>query len=479
MTEDTPTNSDDATAPVGAISAGAGMSSSSSSRFKRLIIFLVAIATFMCLSLFSGSENELLKETRNQMIGGSISNRTAITATTSSMDNSVRFQLRQQNTRSTGSTIARTYPVVPSSQWCIDGSLRYDQEKRRPMGLCYVKLPKAASSTLAGINKRIARNYARRQQHSNNDDNKGVCIRHDGHQFGMYYKKRILESSFLWTMVRDPAKRALSRVAYTMSGSSGNDDPHPSALYDPRQVIQALKTTDEQFGTVSMGRGGFQLQYTMLTIIDEWSAWNSTFPNLIINPELIKQHVAQVINGYNFIGIIERLDESLVALQLLLGLDTSDILYMSSKVHGTYDRRPIMGNRQSYECVKLASFNTTKDDKELSSKQIVSYVTSDEWFAKNYGDYLLYHAANISLDRTIVETIGLPKFAKALKEYRNMQHLAQRHCHNKVFYPCSTNGIDQIELSNTNCLSNDEACGYKCMYEVYRMRALHDFVMLL
>ena len=69
-----------------------------------------------------------------------------------------------------------------------------------------------------------------------------------------------------------------------------------------------------------------------------------------------EQIVQAILNEYNFVGLVERLDESLVVLRLLLGLDagefqlkdmqvknvclnryiltTGDILYLSSKRHG-------------------------------------------------------------------------------------------------------------------------------------------------
>ena len=48
--------------------------------------------------------------------------------------------------------------------------------------------------------------------------------------------------------------------------------------------------------------------------------------------------VKRVFQEYDFIGVSERFDESLVAMQLLLGIDVGDILYISSNVHGGYDR---------------------------------------------------------------------------------------------------------------------------------------------
>lgn len=39
------------------------------------------------------------------------------------------------------------------------------------------------------------------------------------------------------------------------------------------------------------------------------------------------------------------------------------------------------------------------------SPAVKAYLESPEWFARNYGDYLLYKAANQSLDATI-ENLG-------------------------------------------------------------------------
>jgi hypothetical protein len=44
--------------------------------------------------------------------------------------------------------------------------------------------------------------------------------------------------------------------------------------------------------------------------------------------------VSQVLDGYDFVGVSERMDESVVAFQMLLGLDPVDVMYMSSKKSG-------------------------------------------------------------------------------------------------------------------------------------------------
>jgi hypothetical protein len=65
------------------------------------------------------------------------------------------------------------------------------------------------------------------------------------------------------------------------------------------------------------------VQYSMLTIIHKYSAWNKSDPTLIINPYHIQRHIQQLIHGYNFVdfaGVTKRFDESWVALLLFLGL---------------------------------------------------------------------------------------------------------------------------------------------------------------
>jgi hypothetical protein len=75
---------------------------------------------------------------------------------------------------------------------------------------------------------------------------------------------------------------------------------------------------------------------------------------------------------------------------------------------------------------------------------------SDEWRAKNYGDYLLHAAAIKSLGFTIDQVIGRSVFEKALQEYRQWKQEVSKECHYglEVFLPCSPSGEAQVELAN-------------------------------
>jgi hypothetical protein len=100
--------------------------------------------------------------------------------------------------------------------------------------------------------------------------------------------------------------------------------------------------------------------------------------------------------------------------------------------------------------------------KTVRSPAVQEYLTSDRWYATNYGDYLLYSAVNRSLDLTI-ERLGKKRFEEALIVFRNAQKLVGEHCDETAVFPCSANGTEQLELSKQSCYHQDEGCGFPCI----------------
>eukprot|EP00538_Stauroneis_constricta_P011521 CAMPEP_0119554562 /NCGR_PEP_ID=MMETSP1352-20130426/7025_1 /TAXON_ID=265584 /ORGANISM="Stauroneis constricta, Strain CCMP1120" /LENGTH=366 /DNA_ID=CAMNT_0007601175 /DNA_START=149 /DNA_END=1246 /DNA_ORIENTATION=- len=336
-------------------------------------------------------------------------------------------ELRHHHLAHVGDQLSRAFVPVNATTWCIDASLRFEQIKGEPMGLSYLKMPRAASTTLAGINKRIAVNYARRNGYTQ------PCIRHDGNVPGFYYRRRD-RLSFLWTFVRHPIARSMSRVGYQYAED-------PGRLANTSYVMAALRNSDLHFGGTSEGRGGFQLQYSMITVSDEGSAWKRSDPEKIINPVGIQEQVLRIVQAYDFIGVVERMDESLVALTFILGLDISDVLAFSSKVAGTYESRRIKKRRDGQtRCVRLPKYNM--------SAPILAFTRSTRWWAEHYGDYVLFAAANRCLEKTI-QKIGRDRFDKALQDYRAAKQRVGQMC--KPVFPCSDDGIDQSEEASQEC----------------------------
>jgi len=63
---------------------------------------------------------------------------------------------------------------------------------------------------------------------------------------------------------------------------------------------------------------------------------------------MIDDFVRTVIKDMDFIGIVERMDKSLVLLSLMLNLVVTDVLYINSKLSGGYMNRP-----GEYECRRI------------------------------------------------------------------------------------------------------------------------------
>jgi hypothetical protein len=132
-------------------------------------------------------------------------------------------------------SLARAYTDQPPEICSLQPAIRQQRQKsdqvhnhiyKEPLeGLMYVKVPKTASSTLAGVNARIAMRQAKRL-YGNNSTSTTTCTHFEDHMIGAahYYGNRDPSRSFLWSSIRDPASRALSRIFYYQISQTG----HPS-----------------------------------------------------------------------------------------------------------------------------------------------------------------------------------------------------------------------------------------------------------
>jgi len=164
----------------------------------------------------------------------------------------------------------------------------------------------------------------------------------------------------------------------------------------------------------------------------------------------------QTFKKYDFVGLVERFDESLVALQLLLGLESSDILYFAVNRRDQWKRTMVSHKRS----VCRDSFDWKVD--LAGEPRIREYLLeSKEWYARNYADYLLYQAAALSLDQTIM-AIGLDFFSQELKKFRSLMKQANEEC--SPIFACSSNGTDQSEDAKYDCMAEEiYGCGFPCL----------------
>jgi hypothetical protein len=295
-------------------------------------------------------------------------------------------------------------------------------------GLVFVKNFKAASSTGAGINKRIARQVAAAKKKlaaaaaagtnsTNNSTDADSCNQFSKHGSSFLKKK----STLLWTNMRDPAKRSLSDFFHFKVSREGENATTQNMVRHLQAQI------------------GFQVDYlrTEKHMKKKGRKKKTTL-------HIIKE---EIIDAYDFIALVERMDESLVVMKLLFDLDDKDMIVLSAKSSGGYDDGKFKGT-----CFLI--------QKAFTTPEVDEYLATD--FKADNADYLLYAAANRSLDLTI-DALGRKRVEKHVRKHRVLQKLAEEHCLAQAVFPCSANGTSQTELSALDCYEGDHGCGYRCV----------------
>jgi hypothetical protein len=311
-------------------------------------------------------------------------------------------------------SIARPWTPIQDFSWCVPQG----ENKAKVHGLVFVKLPKAASSTGSGIAINIARSVGKRVL--KNEGNKPKCGHTYQHGFGF---RRRESPSILWTILRDPSSRALSEYFHFQVSRLG-------VAPTSEGMIRFLRT-----------RQSYQLNYI-------YSANKKSIA--VDTPAKVIRHY--VMEEYNFVALVERLDESLVVMKLLWGLEDQDIIVLPAKHSGGYD-----DGRFQKKCTKIRPAFTTP--------QVDEYLRTN--FTKLNSDYLLYAAANRSLDMTI-EKLGRERVAAQVQKHRWLQRAAEEKCLSQAIFPCSANGIWQGQESMHHCYWGDSGCGHRCVNEMFQ-----------
>jgi hypothetical protein len=164
--------------------------------------------------------------------------------------------------------------------------------------------------------------------------------------------------------------------------------------------------------------------------------------------------------------ITERMEESIVLLQLLLHVQVGDLMVFSTNQGGKYFYQPVIQERKRVRATNRSKTTTISPHclplkKSFTTPDVQEYLQSREWRARNYGDYLLYYAVQASLNATIQHYAHA--FQQARNEYRTLVQAVTMACRNQTMFPCSDHGQDQSERSKSNCYHDDEGCGYPCI----------------
>jgi hypothetical protein len=159
----------------------------------------------------------------------------------------------------------------------------------------------------------------------------------------------------------------------------------------------------------------------------------------------------KIMDEYDFIGVTERMDESLAVMVLLWNLEPSDVVVLSAKKAGGYDDAGSTG-----QCSKIV--------RPQPPSPVLRHYWSNEHPLDN-ADFLLWDAVNLSLDRTILR-LGVERVQKVIRDIQSLGRLAENHCQAKAHFPCSDTGQPQLKLAEQSCYVQDAGCGHKCVDNV-------------
>lgn len=290
------------------------------------------------------------------------------------------------------------------------------QSTQSRIGFLYVRPLKTGSSSMNGSVIRAAQQIAKRGNHSF-----PICKVRIFHGFASTYgyAQRDKEKSFLYSSLRDPSNRAVSRFFFA------------------RVSRQKTQATDQNF--ISYVKATFQSSYLKTLSLMPYQD----------TPEHYQKDIHYTLQNYDFIAITEKMDESLVVLQMLLGLTTTDMLYFSVKTNGGYDDGG-------------TKMGCTYIQKSILTDGMKEYLQSKDWMTRTKSDNMLYDAAKKSLELTI-KHLGQDKFNKNLNDFRVAMTKVKSMCDSHVKFPCSSNGTRNTD---TDCLWEDSGCGQNCLDKV-------------
>jgi hypothetical protein len=244
-------------------------------------------------------------------------------------------------------------------------------------GIILVKVPKAASSTMAAVVLRIA-----------NRNHCSMKFVHWVHRHAYKdYAQRDPTRSLVILSVRNPAEQVMSHLFW----SDVTLRETPLGYVTDTWMMRRLNNFGTFLGTFRSGQGGFTTQFAALEEVPEFSAWSPETGD-VVDPDQIVSRIQEIVDRYDFIAVVERMDESLVALALLLGLDVGDMLVTSSKVSAPANIEGTATNKDSSALSYV--YHETKGKcvpmvERFAYPLVQEYLRSDEFRSQTYGESCL------------------------------------------------------------------------------------------
>jgi hypothetical protein len=366
--------------------------------------------------------------------------------------------------RQFAATLSRVWKGKPTSEWCpashaqLGDAGNPTRAEQSVGGIVLIKVPKSASSTVAGMVLHAAAAAEATSGSSSTSSPSMNCpveweharasesptLRWIDDQGSGASSNNSSRPFLLLAPIRDPLARALSDVYYhqVSLGSGARKSPQDSFVIrqlnrvQPNFILQYISPQKVDAVSISLSSDNLSVQGFV----------HHHHPPFRIPRELVK-HVQSAVQLYDVWVVADRFVESVVVLSNLTGTSWHRYMTMPSKVAGSYYRS------SPSKCVQLVP--------PVLTPRVLQHAKAS-WNARNRGDWLLYHVANASLDRTI-DSIGRDWVMQQVPQVRAFQDHVRVACANETYFPCSPSGHVQAELSKKSCYARDFGCGHACV----------------
>lgn len=365
-----------------------------------------------------------------------------------------------------GPSLARVFTKFEHPFPCVEGESQLMTTTPAHEGILFQRPHKVGSTTMVGIVLRLAHNRAK-----NMGKSFAKCKHRTMHGSAreMEYGQRDLSKSFLFSLIRHPTKRAISdffHFGVTAHQIEPTDENFKRWIRSANCAYDRFLTDLTTRNYISDSTKVSDLQFVKSKGYSSMEEFNKAAQSLKPGTELLKRElsslqifgnvptatlVKDILEDYNFIALLERLDESLVVFQMLLGLTTKEVLYTRARSSGTFSN-----GWKGRPCFYIAPSFLTDGMKE--------FFASEEWKKTIQHDLMLYEAANACLDRTI-DALGRNEFETNLAALKDGLTLANENCKGRVLGMCSESG-EEIPISNRTCYVWSEGCDHECIDEL-------------
>jgi hypothetical protein len=183
----------------------------------------------------------------------------------------------------------------------------------------------------------------------------------------------------------------------------------------------------------------------------------------------IAQRVSAIMDSFDFVALQERMEESLVALSMLLQIPIRDIMHLAPAMVGWPGQtKKKLGHFQGN--IKDPSKKCTYVIPAFVSPGLKEYFNATAYQNSVKAERILYQVANRTLDLTIA-TFNQKEFESNLQVFRQAQAVALYTCQDEpsildaVQFPCMRNGKFN-PAQQADCVRDDYGCGFACLDQV-------------